>query len=404
MNKKMLSILFAVLLVFQGTVFADAGSKEDGTYNIPVRLWNFHSDMPSMGDAALRKTAKVELKDGQATYTIYTSQLVFGKQNMEGRVTDFFVYDCNDKEKVKKLTKNDTAKNTEKAVETSVDLGEMNTVGKIKKEVPFDTSFTFIKKAPLQNEVYVAVWVDAMDIISGGQKEDGSYEKGAGEQKATLQFDWDKAEKVADKNEAEPQTDTKDNTQEVKDSATETTTVEKLEVKDVPQNNWAYPAVNFVMQKGYFKGGSDGNFMPDDSITRGQFLTVLGRIADVDKAKFAGMSYSDVKESEYYAPYVKWSKENALCHIDGDQFMPNQALTREEMAYIMDKFIALTDKKLDDATFTGFNDDAQISDWAKDSVMNIAKKGVIKGSDGKFDPKGKFTRAQVAQVLYNIYK
>ncbi len=381
MNKRILSVLFAMLLVFQGTVFADNSKsdakKEDGTYDVPVYLKHFDKDRESMGNPALRKIARVKVENGEATYKIYASMMPFG--NAEGGVEKLYIYNTNDKKAVPAISKTDFTKDTVTASKENADIEEMNSITtnkivtdektgekskkKVTKDYPFVDSYTFKKEAGAK-EVYVAVFVPAMGT----------------EQKGILVFDWDKAKKVEEK-QANPATD------------------KKLKVKDVSEKHWAYTAVNFVMQKGYFKGGSDGNFMPNDAITGGQFLTVLGRIADVN--------VNDYKESEdeiYYAPYVKWAKENKLYHIESENFMPNKALTREEMAYIMDKFIVLTDKKLEEVVFTGFNDEDIISSWALDSVKAIAKKGVIKGSDGKFNPKDSFTRAEVAQVLFNIYK
>ncbi len=191
MKKRMLSILFALVLMLQVPVFAEQGTvkKEDGVYDVPVYLKNFYEEKASMGNEALREIARVELKDGVATYTIYTSQIIFS--NMQGGITDLFVYNSNNYNDIKKLNKHND-KNAKKAVMTNVDLGEMNIVGKEEKEVPFDTAISFTKKAPLLKEMYIAVWVDAMDALAGGGK-------GSGEQKAILQFDWTKAKKVEEK-------------------------------------------------------------------------------------------------------------------------------------------------------------------------------------------------------------
>ncbi len=200
MKKFMLMALMGLAFLLQGAVFADNSVEvEDGTYEVPVFIKHFYEDKASMGEAAMRDLAKVEVKDGMATYTLYTSKMIF--MDLEGSVTNLFVYESDDYNTVKSLSKEDRKNKRTEVPLKKFDLGEMNTIGKkgMEKEVPFTDAFTFERKAPVQKEIYVAVWVDAMDKISSGKTEDGSYTKGAGEQNAILQFDWDKAKKVEDK-------------------------------------------------------------------------------------------------------------------------------------------------------------------------------------------------------------
>ena len=52
---------------------------------------------------------------------------------------------------------------------------------------------------------------------------------------------------------------------------------------DVPQGTWYTEAIAYVTENGYFNGVSQTHFDPGDSMTRGMFVTVLGRMAKVDK-------------------------------------------------------------------------------------------------------------------------
>lgn len=70
---------------------------------------------------------------------------------------------------------------------------------------------------------------------------------------------------------------------------------------------------------------------------------------------------------------------------------------------MMNKFLQVTDKKLSEKESKAFTDDGTIAPWAKEAVRAMEKKGIVKGmEDGSFRPKSGFTRAQVAQVLYNL--
>lgn len=168
-------------------------------------------------------------------------------------------------------------------------------------------------------------------------------------------------------------------------------------------NHWAKESINYVVSKGYFKGVGDNRFAPERSITRADFVTVLGRMAGIDQSKFTKNVFKDVNGG-YYAAYVNWASENGIVRgIGHGKFDPKRPITREEMAVMMNKFLQVTDKKLSEKESKAFTDDETIAPWAKEAVRAMEKKGIVKGmEDGSFRPKSGFTRAQVAQVLYNL--
>lgn len=48
---------------------------EEGTYEVPVYLWNASSDKASMAASALKQNAVITVKDGKKVMTIYTTQM-----------------------------------------------------------------------------------------------------------------------------------------------------------------------------------------------------------------------------------------------------------------------------------------------------------------------------------------
>ena len=203
------------------------------------------------------------------------------------------------------------------------------------------------------------------------------------------------------------------------------TEIKKQEVKEEPKKeevkkenlnqgiftdingHWAKEAINYVVEKRYFAGVSATEFAPNKGITRGQLVTVLGRILNIDKTSFKSNNFKDVKTDAYYAPYIAWAESVGITKGRGSgSFDPDKEITREEMAVMMVKFLKLSGKKLNaKKAASAFKDDGSIESWAKDAVMEMAKLGLVKGmEDGSFSPKTEFTRAQVAQILYNIDK
>lgn len=77
---------------------------------------------------------------------------------------------------------------------------------------------------------------------------------------------------------------------------------------DVKETDWFYDAVQYARVNGFFSGTSKTTFEPNGTMTRGMFVTVLGRMAGVDADRYQSVSsFSDVPADAYYAPYVAWA-------------------------------------------------------------------------------------------------
>ena len=167
-------------------------------------------------------------------------------------------------------------------------------------------------------------------------------------------------------------------------------------------NHWAKADIDFVVSRGLFSGTSATTFSPDMPITRGMFVTALGRLAGIDPASYQSRSFTDVKADAYYAAYVEWAaKQNIVKGTGEGLFSPDTPVTREQMAVIMTNYarqIGYTiPTTLKDYTFT---DNSSISAWAAKEVKAMQTAGIITGKDGNcFDPQGSATRAEVAAVL-----
>ena len=126
-------------------------------------------------------------------------------------------------------------------------------------------------------------------------------------------------------------------------------------------------------------------------------------MAGIDPNQYSKNTFKDVGRT-YYTPYIIWAAENGIVQGAGDGiFQPKRDISREEMATIMAKYLKVVNKNLKEKSQATFPDQGTISSWAKDAVNEMAKLGLVKGNEkGNFAPKGIFTRAQVAQVLYNV--
>ena len=172
-------------------------------------------------------------------------------------------------------------------------------------------------------------------------------------------------------------------------------------------NHWAADNILFAASRGLLSGTSDTTFSPGTGMTRGMFVTALGRLAGINPDSYQTGKFTDVKADAYYAPYVNWAAQNGIMEgATATTFAPDTNINREQMAVIMANYAKKLGydlpKTLRAVTFA---DNAQISSWAKDAVKAMQQAGILAGkANNCFDPKGTATRAEVATVLRRFVK
>lgn len=181
------------------------------------------------------------------------------------------------------------------------------------------------------------------------------------------------------------------------------------EFSDV-QGHWAQSSIQQVTDWELFTGNDKGEFMPDETMTRGMFVTVMERCAkmlDVYQQPEQTATFTDVQPSDYFASGASWAQANGLVTgVGGGRFAPNEPITREQMCVIMDRFLrTFTDHDLDAylAVQNAFLDKEKIGDYAKQSVDLCVALGLIQGvsveGGMEFQPVQPATRAAVAVIL-----
>lgn len=165
-------------------------------------------------------------------------------------------------------------------------------------------------------------------------------------------------------------------------------------------NHWAKDSIVEVVGKGLFNGVDTTHFAPDAGMTRGMFVTVLGRLATAPQTGTS--TFTDVPAEAYYAPYVAWAAEQKIVNgTSATTFSPEALITREQIAAMMVRYQTATGKVLtDNVEAVTFVDESKLSEYAADAVHQLQRQGLISGKPGnQFDPQGTATRAEVAVIL-----
>ena len=98
---------------------------------------------------------------------------------------------------------------------------------------------------------------------------------------------------------------------------------------------------------------------------------------------------------------------NAMGIINGKsetEFSPNDLLTREEAAVILNRMVNKTVSVPVTEMYFAFDDEASISAWASDSIQIMCNMGVMNGvGDNKFAPKETYTTEQAIATIVRVY-
>lgn len=191
-------------------------------------------------------------------------------------------------------------------------------------------------------------------------------------------------------------------------TASQSGTPESMPFTDVKPSDWYYSAVRYARANNFFNGITATTFGANGTLTRGMFVTVLGRMAGVDTADYPGDSgFGDVKNSSYCAPYVQWAAKYGITSGAGNGlFLPDATVTRQQMAAFLVRYFDAFQVNYDTGeNITTLPDDLdKVAPYARDAVTKLWKQGLLNGNGVSFDPEGNATRAQTAVICMRTDK
>lgn len=169
--------------------------------------------------------------------------------------------------------------------------------------------------------------------------------------------------------------------------------------KDLTQASWAETYVNSLYEKGILSMPEDGNFRPNDYVTREEFLKMLVMSFDFYD-ETAETEISDVAKDSWYYKYVaSGQKYGIIMGNEQNRFDAGKQITREDMSVMIARILSKLGYQTGNTE--EFSDNGEIAAYAKDAVSLVKYLDIVNGmGDGTFAPKAQTTRAQAAKVIY----
>ncbi len=177
-----------------------------------------------------------------------------------------------------------------------------------------------------------------------------------------------------------------------------------LPFKDL-KRSWYREAITYSYENGLMDGTSKTTFEPDGKMTRGMFVTVLGRLCRATEKETD--AFSDVKRGKWYAGYIGWAVENKVANgFEDGTFRPDENISRQDAATMLSRYLESDGVLLDfvDELPGDYKDDKKIGSWAADSVEKLSFYGIFKGDDhGRFNPRETLSRAEGATMFMRLH-
>ena len=168
--------------------------------------------------------------------------------------------------------------------------------------------------------------------------------------------------------------------------------------------HWAAAYISDAVEKGFFQGYADGTFRPGKNVTRGEFVTVMWRMAGQPAAASVA-PFADT-QGIWCEDAISWAYEQGLVNgKTAQRFAPGDSVTRQEAMKIL--FLYNGGKSGQEVLFTRIYDDTYtdsdtLASWAKAPMYWAVYNEIISGtSDTTLGPRGAATRAQLAKILVN---
>ena len=171
--------------------------------------------------------------------------------------------------------------------------------------------------------------------------------------------------------------------------------------KDLGGYEWARESIVNLYKKKIISGITSESFAPGIAVTREEFVKMLVGAANIVSYDGKIPPFNDVESGTWYFPYVRDAYFSGI--VLGDEngsFGTGRYIKREDIAVMLKRYCF---PKTSAAEEIPFDDESDISEYAKESVSVLKSKGIMKGTEtNRFNPQAYATRAETAVLINRI--
>lgn len=173
---------------------------------------------------------------------------------------------------------------------------------------------------------------------------------------------------------------------------------------DYDPTAWYAEAVEAAIENGLLIGKSATRLDPNGYLTRAEMAAVINRSFGTYKTTEISQ-YKDVPKNAWYYKDVQMAVWMGTYEGTNKTTMaPEKSITRQEIMTVVARALQLDLDRYADTDLSKFSDYRQVSDWALPYVKAMVGAGYIQGRNTGLAPQDSITRAEFAQVFYNIIR
>ena len=185
-------------------------------------------------------------------------------------------------------------------------------------------------------------------------------------------------------------------------SAANTVNRKATDFRDYDRTAWYAEAVSAAVDNGLLYGKSANVLDPNGDMTRAEMAAIINRSFGCYKTADISQ-YKDVSKSKWYYKDVALAVQMGTYNGRSSSSMaPDAPITRQEAMTVVARALELDYDSYSKTKLTQFSDAGKISAWALPYVRAMVGANYIHGRGKVLAPLDNITRAEFAQIFYNI--
>jgi hypothetical protein len=185
-------------------------------------------------------------------------------------------------------------------------------------------------------------------------------------------------------------------------SAANTPNRKATDFRDFDRSAWYAEAVSAAVDNGLLYGKSSTTLDPNGDMTRAEMAAIINRSFGCYKTADISQ-YKDVSKSKWYYKDVALAVQMGTYNGRSSSAMaPDAPISRQEAMTVVARALELDYDSYSKTDLSAFSDRSEISNWALPYVRAMVGADYIHGRGKVLAPQDNITRAEFAQIFYNI--
>ena len=185
-------------------------------------------------------------------------------------------------------------------------------------------------------------------------------------------------------------------------SAANTPNRKATDFRDFDRTAWYAEAVSAAVDNGLLYGKSSSIIDPNGDMTRAEMAAIINRSFGCYKTADISQ-YKDVSKSKWYYKDVALAVQMGTYNGRSSSSMaPDAPISRQEAMTVVARALELDYDAYAKTDLSAFSDSSEISNWALPYVRAMVGADYIHGRTKGLEPLDNITRAEFAQIFYNI--